>query len=110
MQKRSVYYMHECDYCGESQKSPQGRAAHMRFCNENPENKKKSKEENASNTNQTSETFEDIDSRTFKGELGDLEVKDFDQPRSICPNCSARVKPGTNCQECGHELDWYAEA
>lgn len=101
---------HECEYCGESQKNQQGRAAHERFCDENPNNQETSEGASQKEATKIQEKSIEIDSEFYVGEVGQLEVIDKKEPESTCSECGAPVKPGTNCKDCGAELDWYLAA
>lgn len=107
MRRIDTYMAHECEYCGESQKNQQGRAAHERFCDENPTNKESSDENNTSKSENAKNVKIEIDSEFYAGKAGQLDVEDRNQPESECSECSNPVKPGTNCKACGAELDWY---
>jgi len=101
---------HECSYCGDSFKNQQGRAAHERFCDDNPDNQEDSGEDNTKDSSKITETIKEPDSEFYALKGGKLEIEDLDEPESVCPECGSSVKPGINCQSCGEELNWYAGA
>lgn len=102
--------MPKCDKCDKSFKSSQKLAAHTRW--EHHDGKKnEAKDANTSMDDiQTSSSVKEPDTEFYAGENKNLEVIGLEEPKSKCPECSARVRPGTNCKDCGEELNWAATA
>lgn len=97
----------ECDYCGEDFDNVGARLAHQKHkCPERPKKEQKNDSNSQNGVNDTGTEFNGEEYPFYAGEVEELTVIDLDEPKALCSNCGEAVRPGTNCEACGEELEW----
>lgn len=110
MRKKCYMPEYECDDCDFSTDNVGKYSAHRRWehenTGENRTNGKGNPQKHDKTPSKPSMDEIEVDNSDFMGVLSIPDVKDYKTPKARCSNCGNPVKPGTNCQDCGAELNW----